>query len=60
MAFNNESNIVFLDKPLGAEMDTTYFNDLKHSREIKLDEFKRRGRWERLIEGAAATLSRIL
>ena len=60
MAFNNESNIVFLDKPLGAVMDSTFFNDLKQSREIKLDEFKRRGRWARLLEGGASTLSRVL
>jgi len=60
MAFNNESNIVFLDKRLGAEMDSTFFNDLRYSREIKLDEFKRRGRWERLLEGGASTLSRVL
>lgn len=60
LAFNNESNIVFLDKPLGAEMDSTFFNDLKHSREIKLADFRRRGRWARLLEGGAATLSRLL
>lgn len=60
MVFNNESNIVFLDRQLGAELDSTFFNDLKHSHEIKLDDFKRRSRWEKLIEGAAATLSRIL
>lgn len=60
MAFNNESNIVFLDKRLGAEMDSTFFNDLRYAREIKLDEFKRRGRWERLLEGGASTLSRVL
>jgi cardiolipin synthase len=60
MAFNNESNIVFLDKPLGAQMDSTFFNDLTHAREIKLAEFKQRSRWARLIEGCAALLSRLL
>jgi len=60
MAFNNESNIVFLDRGLGAEMDSTFFNDLQHSREIKLDEFRQRGRWARLLEGGAAALSRLL
>jgi cardiolipin synthase A/B len=60
MAFNNESNIVFLDKPLGAQMDSTFFDDLKHAREIHLEEFKKRSRWMRLIEGGAATLSRLL
>jgi cardiolipin synthase A/B len=60
MAFNNESNIVFLDRPLGAQMDSTFFDDLKYAREIHLDEFKKRSRWMRLIEGGAATLSRLL
>ena len=60
MAFNNESNIVFLDKRLGAEMDSTFFNDLRYAREIHLAEFKKRGRWQRLIEGVAAALSRLL
>jgi cardiolipin synthase len=60
MAFNNESNLVFLDRRLGAEMDSTFFDDLRHSREIKLDEVKRRGRWSRLIEGGAAMLGRLL
>ena len=60
MAFNNESNIVFLDTTLGAEMNATFMADLTHAKEIKLEEFKRRGRWARLLEGVAATMSRIL
>src|SRR4051812_5186212 len=60
MAFNNESNIVFLDATLGAELNATFMADLGHAREIKLEEFQRRGRWERLLEGAAATISRLL
>ena len=60
MAFNNESNLVFLDATLGAEMNATFMADLGHAREIKLDEFQRRGRWERLLEGVAATMSRLL
>jgi cardiolipin synthase len=60
MAFNNESNLVFLDAQLGNEMNATFMADLAHAREIKLDEFRRRGRWERLLEGVSATLSRLL
>ena len=60
MAFNNESNLVFLDPTLGAEMDATFMADLGHAKEIKLEEFQRRGRWARLLEGAAATISRLL
>src|SRR4051812_42759310 len=60
MAFNNESNLVFLDSGVGAQMNATFMADLGHSREIKLEEFQRRGRWERLLEGAAASVSRLL
>lgn len=60
MAFNNESNLVFLDATLGQEMDATFMADLAHAKEISLVEFRRRGRWERLLEGGAALLSRVL
>ena len=60
MAFNNESNLVFLDSPLGLQMNATFMTDLAQAKEIKLDEFRRRGRWERLREGASALLSRLL
>jgi cardiolipin synthase len=60
MAFNNESNLVFLDPVLGATMNATFMADLGHAKEIKLEEFQRRGRWARLLEGAAATISRLL
>jgi cardiolipin synthase len=60
MAFNNESNIVFLDRHVGAQMDSTFFDDLRYSREITLNEFQKRSRWSRLLEGGAAMLSRVL
>jgi cardiolipin synthase len=60
MAFNNESNLVFLDPVLGAEMNATFMADLAHAKEIKLAEFRQRGRWERVLEGASALLSRLL
>jgi hypothetical protein len=41
-------------------MDSTFFDDLKHAREIHLAEFKKRSRWIRLVEGGAAMLSRLL
>jgi cardiolipin synthase len=60
MAFNNESNLVFLDALVGKEMNATFMADLAHAREIKLDEFRQRGRWSRLLEGVSATLQRLL
>jgi cardiolipin synthase len=60
LAFNNESNLVILDSGFGAGMDSVFFNDLRHSKEIKLAEFKRRSVWDRLLEIGAVTLSRLL
>ena len=60
LAFNNESNLVVLDGAFGASMDSTFFDDLRHAKEVKLDEFRRRSPWERLLEAAAVTLSRLL
>lgn len=60
MAFNNESNLVVLDRTFGATLDSTFFADLKHSKEIKLEEFKNRSRFSRLFEGVSVMLSRVL
>ena len=60
MAFNNESQLVVLDRQFGAQMDSTFLDDLRFAREIKLSDFSRRGPLERLVERAAAVLSRLL
>ena len=60
LAFNNESNLVFLDKGLGAQMDSIFADDLTRCKEIVLSEFVKRPWYDRLIEDGAATLSRLL
>ena len=60
LAFNNESNFVFLDSGLGAQMDSTFMDDLTRSREILLPEFQKRPFYHRLLEDVAALLSRLL
>jgi len=60
LAFNNESNFVFLDKPLGAQMDSVFLDDLTRSKEITLAEFQRRPFYDRIIEWGAAVFSRVL
>jgi cardiolipin synthase len=60
LAFNNESNLVFLDPALGAQMDSTFMDDLTRAKEIKLDEFKRRPWYDHVIEDGAAVFSRLL
>jgi cardiolipin synthase len=60
LAFNNESSLVFLDSGVGAQMDSTFFDDLSRSKEIMLPEFRKRPWYDRVIEQGAALLSRLL
>jgi cardiolipin synthase len=60
LAFNNESNFVFLDRGFGAQMDSTFQDDLSRAKEITLAEFTKRPWYDRVIEHGAAMLSRLL
>jgi len=60
LAFNNESNLVFLDPKLGAQMDSIFMDDLTRSKEILLPEFQQRPWYDRLIENGASVFSRLL
>jgi cardiolipin synthase len=60
LAFNNESNVVVLDSTFGAQMNATFFEDLKFSKEITLEAFKQRSAWNRFLERGASLLSRLL
>jgi cardiolipin synthase len=60
LAFNNESNFVFLDAPFGAKMDSVFADDLARSNEIVLSEFVKRPWYNHVIENGAALLSRLL
>lgn len=60
LAFNNESNLVVWDRAFGALMDSTFLDDLRYSREIKLAEFKRRPWTQRLVEMGASVFQRLL
>ena len=60
LAFNNESNLVFLDASIGAQMDSIFMDDLSRSKEIILSEFQKRPWYSRMMENAASTLSRLL
>ena len=60
LAFNNESNLVFLDRTQGAQLDSTFFDDLTRSKEILLAEFQKRPWYDHVIENGAAVLSRVL
>jgi cardiolipin synthase A/B len=60
LAFNNESNLVVLDSAFGAQMDSTFFDDLRYAKEITLPEFQRRSIWSKMLEAGATLLSRLL
>ena len=60
LAFNNESNFVFLNAGFGAQMNATFMDDLTRSQEILLPEFVKRPWYDRAIENSAALLSRLL
>jgi cardiolipin synthase A/B len=60
LAFNNESNLVVWDRAFGAMMDSTFTDDLRYSREITLQEFRKRPWTARLVELGASVLQRLL
>jgi len=60
LVFNNESNIVALDERVGATLDSLFLDDLRYSKEIRLEEFERRSWSEKLLEWGANTLQRVL
>lgn len=60
LSFNNESNLVVVDRRLGSEMDSVFRGDLLLAREITLDEVDGRSWFELLIERGATMLSRVL
>jgi cardiolipin synthase len=60
LAFNNESNVVALDRAFGAAMDTMFLHDLRYAKEQTLAEVERRPWTERVLEVGANLLSRLL
>jgi len=60
IAFNNESQILALDSKVGQQMDSIFLDDLKYSKEIKLETFRRRPWTGKVLEWGAQQLRRIL
>jgi len=60
LSFNNESILLALDPKVGAEVDSVFMDDLKWSKEIKLDEFRKRPLSGRILEWGAQKLRRVL
>jgi cardiolipin synthase len=60
LAFNDETNLVAYDRRLGAAMDSIFLEDLRYSKEIKLEEFRKRPWYQKLFESGAHLMSRVL
>ena len=60
MSFNEESNLVVLDRGAAEQMENHFIEDLDYSEEIKLDTFRKRGLFERAAEKACHLIWRVL
>jgi cardiolipin synthase len=54
---NVENVLGILDEGFAATLEATFQEDLKHAREIRLEEWRRRGIWERIKERLASLLA---
>ena len=59
-ALNDESNLVMLDRTLGARLDSIFLDDLRHARELHLSVFARRPWHQKLREELAALAARLM
>jgi phosphatidylserine/phosphatidylglycerophosphate/cardiolipin synthase-like enzyme len=50
LSINNEVAVGAHDTLLARSLEDTFRNDLKKSKQIKLDEWKKRGLWQRWCE----------
>jgi cardiolipin synthase len=53
MLHNAEANVVALDERFAAELEAVFADDLRHSAEVTLPQWRRRGRLQRLREAVA-------
>jgi cardiolipin synthase A/B len=60
LSFNDESLLVTLDPAIGAQMNSIFMDDIKSSKEMKLDEFRRRPLSNKILEWCAQKLRRVL
>ena len=60
LSFNDESLLVALDRRVGAQMDSIFVDDIKWSKEIQLEEFRKRPLSGKVLEWGAQKLRRVL
>ncbi len=60
LAFNDETNLLVLDRTFGAQMEAVFLDDLRCAQEMTSSVLARRSWWQRLLERGATGFSRIL
>ncbi len=60
LALNDESTLMVLDSAAGRYMESVFFDDIGHSKEIDLATFRRRPWTQHLAESAASMIIRLL
>ncbi|HTK53445.1 MAG TPA: phospholipase D-like domain-containing protein [Gemmatimonadaceae bacterium] len=60
LAFNDESNLLVLDENFGSSVRAMFLDDLTRSKEVTLEQFRRRPRKDRILEWGASRVARIL
>jgi cardiolipin synthase len=60
LSFNEETVLLMLDESASATVERHFLDDLDHSTEIRLEEFRKRGFVQRLKERACYAAWRVL
>jgi len=60
LSFNEETVLMVLDAPVARTLEQQFLDDLGFATEIRLDEFRQRGRVERLKESVCYSVWRVL
>jgi cardiolipin synthase len=60
MALNDEATLMVRDRTIGRQMVRAFFDDLRYSQEVNIEQFRRRSWFESLTEQAAKLITRVL
>ena len=60
LAYNNEVSFIAVDQEMGARMESIFADDMTRSREIRRDDFDRRGVVSKFMELIASALAGFL
>ena len=60
MALNDEATLMVSDRMIGQQMVQVFFDDLRYSQEVTMEQFRRRSWFERLAEQASKLIMRVL